>query len=159
MLFFSRRDRCTLSPLLSCRLAPSVFSSRFGLLWGIYFLEWGVGGFLFVCVCWRGREGLFTWCAYRKRLSPTPSPHWGRCTLIRCAGTRDPRMQRLGGAHQGDYNPTLDVSTRLRVGMPPLGGQATGYPFQGSRCLHPQNYKIDPPFLLFEKVNFFCKQT
>ena len=57
MLFFSRRDRCTLSPLLSSRLSLSVFLSRFGLLWGIYFLEWGVGGFLFVCVCWRGSGG------------------------------------------------------------------------------------------------------
>ena len=44
----------------------------------------------------------------------------------------------LGGAHQSDRNPTLDVSTRLRVGLLPLGGQATGYTFQGSRHLHPQ---------------------
>ena len=44
----------------------------------------------------------------------------------------------MSGAHQVDCNPTLDVSTRLRVGLPPLGGQATGYPFQGSRRLHPQ---------------------
>ena len=44
----------------------------------------------------------------------------------------------MSGAHQDDCNPTLDVSTRLRVGLPPLGGQATGYPFQGSRRLHTQ---------------------
>ena len=44
----------------------------------------------------------------------------------------------MSGAHQGNCNPTLDVSTRLRLGLPPLGGQVTGYPFQGSRCLHPQ---------------------
>ena len=34
------------------------------------------------------------WRAYLKRLSPAPSSHWGSCTLFRCAGTRDPRMQR-----------------------------------------------------------------
>ena len=44
----------------------------------------------------------------------------------------------MSGAHQGDGNPTLEVSTRLLVGLPPLGGQATGYPFQGVRRLHPQ---------------------
>ena len=32
------------------------------------------------------------WRAYLKSFSPAPSLHWGRCTLIRCAGTRDPRM-------------------------------------------------------------------
>ena len=35
----------------------------------------------------------------------------------------------VGGAHQSDRNPTLDESTSLRVGLLPLGGQATGYPF------------------------------
>ena len=44
----------------------------------------------------------------------------------------------VGGTHQRDRNPTLDVSTRLQVGMLPLGGQATGYPLQGSRSLHSQ---------------------
>ena len=32
----------------------------------------------------------------------------------------------VGGAHQSDRNPTLDVSARLRVGLFPLGSQATG---------------------------------
>ena len=32
----------------------------------------------------------------------------------------------VGGAHQSDHNPTLDVSAHLRVGLFPLGGQATG---------------------------------
>ena len=32
----------------------------------------------------------------------------------------------VGGAHQSDRSPTLDVSTRLRVGLFPLDGQATG---------------------------------
>ena len=32
----------------------------------------------------------------------------------------------VGGAHQSDRNPNLDVSARLRVGLFPLGGQATG---------------------------------
>ena len=45
----------------------------------------------------------------------------------------------VSGAHQGDGNPNLDVSTRLRLGLPPLGCQATGYPFQGSRRLHPSS--------------------
>ena len=44
----------------------------------------------------------------------------------------------MSGAHQGRGNPTLDVSTRLILGLPPLGGQATGYTFQGRCCLHPQ---------------------
>ena len=44
----------------------------------------------------------------------------------------------VGGAHQSDCNPNLYVSTRLRLGLRPLGGQANGYPFQGSRRLHPQ---------------------
>ena len=44
----------------------------------------------------------------------------------------------MSGAHQSDCNDTLDVATRLRVGLLILGGKATGYPFQGSRRLHPQ---------------------
>ena len=44
----------------------------------------------------------------------------------------------MSGAHQGDCNPALDVSKRLRVGLTPPGGQATGDPFQGIRRLHPQ---------------------
>ena len=34
------------------------------------------------------------WISYLQRLSPAPSSHCGRCTLIRCAVTRDPRMQQ-----------------------------------------------------------------
>ena len=33
------------------------------------------------------------WCAYLNRFIHVPYSHCGRCTLIRCAGTRDPRMQ------------------------------------------------------------------
>ena len=29
----------------------------------------------------------------------------------------------VGGAHQSNRNPTIDVSTCLRLGLPPLGGQ------------------------------------
>ena len=36
------------------------------------------------------------------------------------------------GAHQGDCNPTLDVSTRLLVGLIPLGG-GDGYPEKDSQ--------------------------
>ena len=43
----------------------------------------------------------------------------------------------MRGAHQGDGHPTLDLSTRLWVGLPPFVGQATGYPFQCSRRFHP----------------------
>ena len=32
----------------------------------------------------------------------------------------------VGGAHQSDSNPTIDVPVRLQVGFLPLGGQATG---------------------------------
>ena len=42
------------------------------------------------------------------------------------------------GPHQIDGDPTIDVSARPRVGFPPLFGEATGYPFKGSRCLHTQ---------------------
>ena len=34
------------------------------------------------------------WHTYLNRFSPAPSSHYGRCTLIWCAGTQDPRMQR-----------------------------------------------------------------
>ena len=34
-----------------------------------------------------------TWHAYLNRFIPAPSSHCGRCTLIRCAGTRYPCMQ------------------------------------------------------------------
>ena len=44
----------------------------------------------------------------------------------------------VGGPHQSDSNPTLDVSTRLWVGLLPFWCEATGYPFQGSRRLHPE---------------------
>ena len=40
------------------------------------------------------------------------------------------------GPHQSDCNPTIDVSTRLWVGLSRLWCEATGYPFQGSRRLH-----------------------
>ena len=40
------------------------------------------------------------------------------------------------GPHKSDDNPTLDVSTRPRVGLPTLFCEATVYPFQGSRLLH-----------------------
>ena len=32
----------------------------------------------------------------------------------------------VGGAHQTDRNPTLDISACLRVGLFPLGGKVTG---------------------------------
>ena len=44
----------------------------------------------------------------------------------------------MRGPHKSDGNPTLDVTVHPRVGFPPLCGQATGYPFQGSRRLYTQ---------------------
>ena len=55
-----------------------------------------LGGLGWLCEPWR---------AYLNRFSPAPSSHCGRCTLIRCAGTRDPCMQhsvpngQITGAH------------------------------------------------------------
>ena len=62
----------------------------------------GVFRFWGCCVLgyWGGLRGVvdlvgFGPCrAYLKRFSPAPSSHLGRCTLIRCAGTLDPCMQR-----------------------------------------------------------------
>ena len=45
------------------------------------------------------------------------------------------------GPHQSDGNPTIDISARPRVGLPPLCCEATGYPFQGSR--RPQTHQPD----------------
>ena len=76
-------------PSLSSRL-PCFVVSPLCLWWLVV-----VGG------CMRGIEvpgGVGWLCeprrAYLKRFSPAPSSHWGRYTLIRCACTRDPRMQR-----------------------------------------------------------------
>ena len=44
----------------------------------------------------------------------------------------------LCGPHQSDGDPNIDVSARPRVGLPPLFCDMTGYPFQGSLCLHTQ---------------------
>ena len=138
LLFFSRRDRCTLSSLLCFRLDLYVFSSCFicggectsynGVSEGFFLFVW-VGG---------GRGG---W-VYLKYL---PKEVKTRTILPLGLLHADPvcwhprsSYAAMVGAHQGDWNPTLDVSTRIWVGLLPLGGQATGYPFQGSRCLHLQ---------------------
>ena len=42
------------------------------------------------------------------------------------------------GPHHSDGDPNLDVSTRTRIGLPPLCCTATGYTFQGGCCLHTQ---------------------
>ena len=48
----------------------------------------GVGGGIFgVIVC-----GVYR--SYLNRASPAPSSHCGLCTLILCAGTREPLMHR-----------------------------------------------------------------
>ena len=66
----------------------------------------------------------------------------------------------VGGVHKSDRNPTLDVSTHLRVGMLPLGGQATGYPFQGIRRLHPQQpVHLGDSFVLVLNVTMMSSPT
>ena len=42
------------------------------------------------------------------------------------------------GPHQSDGSPTLDVTARPQVGLPPLCGQGTGFHFKGCRRLHTQ---------------------
>ena len=42
------------------------------------------------------------------------------------------------GLHQRNFNTTLDINARPWVRLPPLCGQATGYPLQVTRPLHPQ---------------------
>ena len=78
-------------------IPPSLYSQRPCFVVSPLFLWWlvVVGG------CMRGIEvsggvGWLwgPWRAYLKRSIPAPSSHWGRCTLIRCAGTRDPHMQQ-----------------------------------------------------------------
>ena len=49
----------------------------------------------------------------------------------------EPPDTRVCGPHQSDGGPTLDVSAHPRVGLPPLCFKATGYSFQGGRCLRP----------------------
>ena len=75
---------------------------------GCIYVFSGIVGFSLHCVVWsvrlewgggeeEGREkevSMVIWGPYLKRFSPAPSSHWGRCTLIRCAGTQDPRRQQ-----------------------------------------------------------------
>ena len=81
---------CTLSPLLY--LLGTIFKSRLPALpvvvgggGRVYAWDWGVGRVGCYCDPWR---------AYLERFIPAPSSHCGRCTLIRCAGTQDPCLQR-----------------------------------------------------------------
>ena len=87
--FFLRGGRCTLYPL------PCINGALCTL--GQLFMWWSM--VLWCCVVGIGvaeGDGWFDdpWCAYLNRFSPAPSSHWGFCTLIWCAGTLDPHMQR-----------------------------------------------------------------
>ena len=88
-----------MSPLLLIRHPPTVFPSLIFFSGSEFISGIGMSGgdFVFVNLCWRGEDGdnwgLFIWGPYQKRFSPTPSSQWGSCTLIWCAGTRDPRRQ------------------------------------------------------------------
>ena len=100
----SREDRCTLSPLVvawsgavgsllpvllpcggTCAVVvPCVFVFLLSFV-PLFIPNSGVGwGFWVAGVC----------CSYLNSANPAPSSHCGLCTLILCAGTRDPRIHR-----------------------------------------------------------------
>ena len=131
LLFFSRRYRCTLSSLLSCCLALSCRLIQFWSAVGKLSWNWVLEGFLYVCVCWRGRGGrglVYLKCLPKEVKSRTILP-LGSLHADPVCWHPGSSYAAMGGAHQSDCNPTLDVSTCLRVGLLPLGGQATGYRF------------------------------
>ena len=55
---------------------------------GVWYRGWNGGG------GGGGEKGVVTviWVPHLKMFRPAPSTHWGCCTLIRCAGTQDPRI-------------------------------------------------------------------
>ena len=77
-------------PLRGLSGVSSLFFSGCAVLWRV--MWFGVGG-VRGCGC-----GVLVYgggpCSYLNRASPAPSPHCGLCTLILCAGTRDPLMHR-----------------------------------------------------------------
>ena len=88
-LFLNGGQVYPVSPSLSTQ-RPCVVVSPFCLWWlavvnGCMRENEVSGGVGWLCDPWR---------AYLKRFSSVPSSHWGCCTLVRCAGTRDPCMQR-----------------------------------------------------------------
>ena len=98
--YYSRRDRCNLTPLhFFCN--PSVVPDsaffcevgfRYSMVQRVFWLLSGVG---FGVVGWRGRGVcMYSWGPHLKCFSPTSSSHLGCCTLIQCASTQDPRKQR-----------------------------------------------------------------
>ena len=112
------------------------FSLVFGGSAVTRYMEWGVGVFEYV-VGGGGRGVALLECLH-KEVEPhsiLPLRSLYADTVFWHPGYS---YAAMGSAQQSDCNPTLDLSTRLRVGLLPLGGQATGYPFQGSRYLHPQ---------------------
>ena len=73
-----------------------------------------------------------SWCAYLKKLSPSPSSHYTNC-LRRHLG---PLHAPVCGPHQSDGDPNIDVSARHQVWLTPMFCEATGYPFQVGHCIH-----------------------
>ena len=145
LLSFSRRDRCNLSPPLLIRHPQSVFPSLIFLYGSQFISRIGVSGGC-DCICLSVLEGRVWGELGFGYLGPLPKEVKPRLILPLGLLHADPVCRHSGstqtamiGAHQGDCKPTLDVSTRFRLGLPPLGGQATGYPFQVSHRLHPQH--------------------
>ena len=99
-------------------------------------LEWGVGGFQFFGG--GGERGVALLKCLPKKFEPRSILPLGSLHADPVCWHPVSSYAAMGGTHRSDCNPTLDVSTRLQVGLLPIGGQATGYPFQGSRRLHPQ---------------------
>ena len=108
-----------------CHLVP--FSLVFGVSAVMSSLEWGVRGFD-VVGGGEGRGVALLKCLH-KEVEPRSILPLGLLHADQVCLHLGSSYAAMGGVHQSDCNPTLDVSTRLRVGLLPLAGQATGYPF------------------------------
>ena len=101
------------------------------------------GGCLFICLCvlegeGGGEKGFCNLGSLPKEVKPRAILPLGLLHANPVCRHPGSAYAAMSGNNQGDCNPTLDVSISLRVGLLAIGGQATGYNFQGSRRLHPQ---------------------
>ena len=133
--------RCTLSPpgvavacmpplgWPLCRRCPLCL---FGFSRGLVPIIWWGGG----VVCWGCGDVMWwvlTWTAPIPPVFSLRSLHTD--FVCRYLWSLD---APVGGPHQSYDDPILNVSTRLQLGLLPLWCEATGYPFQVSRRLHPK---------------------